>query len=66
MGTLAPRCFDDGGHLFHVSRQHDDLRHDLEYGTVLLIDDDIFFFEQKIIFADDGAQLVDMRCRGSL
>ena len=37
--------FDHGGDFFDVGRHDDDLRHDLEDRTVLLVDDDVFFFD---------------------
>jgi hypothetical protein len=43
----------------NVSGHDDDRRHDLKDYAVLLIDNHIFFLEQKIAFADDGAQLMN-------
>jgi hypothetical protein len=43
----------------NVSGHDDDLRHDLEDGTVHFIDNHIFLLEEKIAFADDGAQLMN-------
>ena len=58
------RRFDDGGDLFDVAGHHDDLRHDLKDRAVLLVDDDIFFLDQKIMLADDRAQLANESCPG--
>ncbi len=57
VGSL--RRLDHGGHLLDIRGQHDDLRHDLKDRPVLFVDNHVFLFEQKIILADDGAQLMN-------
>jgi hypothetical protein len=49
----------DRGNFRGVGGEHDDFRHRLEDRAVLLVDDDVFFFDQDELAADDGAQLVD-------
>src|SRR5262245_3514144 len=59
--TAALRRFNHRCHLIDVTWNNDNLRHDLEDRTVLLVDDDVFLFDKDVMIPDERAQLIDER-----
>ena len=54
IGTLARLAALNGGHPLYVAWYDHYFRHHLKDRAVLLVNDDIFLFEQNISLADDG------------
>src|SRR5262249_48361433 len=59
--TAALRRFNHRCHLIDLTWNNDNLRHDLEDRTVLLVDDDVFLFDKDVMIPDERAQLIDER-----